>query len=308
MYSALITDNPSPILVKKLNDYGIETTSYPTLTHHELKDCIHLYDALVIRSATKISEDVLINASKLKVIGRAGVGLDNINQQATNKLSITVINTPTASSRTTAEFNIGLLFSLARKIPQAHLSIHDNQWNRSQFTGCEIYGKTLGIIGFGNIGSIVCELASSLGLNVLAFDPFVSESIIQSKGGKKASFDTVIQSSDFISLHTTLNSKTEGMINRKIFKKMKNSAQIINGSRGKIMNEEDLIDALKTGEIQGAALDVFANEPHINKKLLNLPGIILTPHLGASSLEAQHNISLHLAQKVHDSLLNWKPA
>lgn len=302
MYSAFITDNPSPILIERLNNYGIHTTSTPTITHDELKKHIHKYDVIVIRSTTKITAEIIEKATKLKVIGRAGVGTDNIDTHATKHSKIKIINTPTSSSRTTAEFAIGLLLSLARKIPSANQSVHNNQWNRSIFMGTEVFGKTLGIIGFGNIGSIVCEIATAIGLKVVAYDPYTPSDLIKQKGGTKINLEILLQSSDFITLHTILNNQTYKMINQEAFRKMKNTAQIINCSRGDIIDEDHLITALKTGQIAGAALDVFSVEPIINNSLFSIPGLILTPHLGASTKEAQKNIARDLADKIHETL------
>ncbi len=284
------------------NAPGIEVDVITNLTPDELKGIIKNYDGLAIRSATKVTADIIANADNLKVIGRAGIGLDNVDAEAASKRGIVVMNTPGGNTITTAEHAIAMMLSLARKIPQATISMKNAQWEKKKFMGSEVYNKTLGIIGIGRVGSIVANRAQGLKMNVMAYDPFISPEAAEKMGIHLASLDDVLKKSDFISVHTPLTDETKGIIDAASFEKMKDGVFIINCARGGIVNEKDLHDALLLGKVAGAALDVFQEEPTKNFDLLKLEQVICTPHLGASTDEAQRNVAIAIAEQIVDYL------
>jgi D-3-phosphoglycerate dehydrogenase len=300
----LISDNISPKCIEILEKSGIEVDVKIGMKPDELKDCIGDYHGLIIRSATRVTSEIINVASNLKVIGRAGSGLDNIDRTAATKKGIVVMNTPSGNTITTAEHTISLMLALARQIPQATISMKAGKWEKKKFMGVELFNKTLGIIGIGNIGSQVAKKAQGLAMNVIAYDPFLSEDKAKAMGVEKVDMEELLKRSDFITIHTPLTPETKYMIDKETIKTMKNSVRIINCARGGIINEKDLYDALISGKVAGAALDVFENEPPDNIPLITLDNVISSPHLGASTKEAQENVAVTIAEQIADYLIN----
>jgi D-3-phosphoglycerate dehydrogenase / 2-oxoglutarate reductase len=301
----LVSDNLSQTGVEifKKTD-GIEVDVKTGLTPEELKAVIKDYDGLVIRSATKVTADIINAADKLKVVGRAGIGLDNVDIPAASQRGIVVMNTPEGNTITTAEHTISLLLSLARKIPQATASLKGQKWEKKKFEGMEIFNKTLGIIGTGKIGSIVADRAKGLKMQVIAYDPFIQPEILVAQGIEPVTLDELYQRADFITIHTPKTKDTLGMINAQAIAKMKDGVLIVNCSRGGIVDEQALFEGLKSGQVGGAALDVFATEPPGTCPLLEMENFICTPHLGASTAEAQVNVAVAVAEQIVDYLLH----
>jgi len=303
MKKVLVSDTLSAEGIKVLEETpDIKIDVMTNLTPDELKGVIKDYDGLVIRSATKVTQAIIDNAEKLKVIGRAGVGLDNVDITAASKRGIVVMNTPGGNTITTGEHAISMMLSLARKIPQATASMKNGKWEKNSFMGNEIFNKTLGIIGIGRVGSIVADRAQGLKMNVIAYDPYMSTEAAAKIGISLVSLDDLLKHSDFISVHTPMTKETRGIVNAKAFAKMKKGVYIINCARGGIVSEKDLYDALVSGKVAGAALDVFEEEPTKNKELVGLENVICTPHLGASTDEAQINVAIAVAEQIADCL------
>jgi D-3-phosphoglycerate dehydrogenase len=300
----LISDNISPKCIEILKKSGLEVDVKTGMKPEELKACISDYHGLIIRSATKVTSGIINAAKNLKVIGRAGSGLDNVDKTAATKKGIVVMNTPGGNTITTAEHTISLMVSLARQIPQATMSMKRGKWEKKKFMGIELFNKTLGVIGIGNIGSQVAKRAQGLAMNVIAYDPFLSEDAAKAMGVEKVDFQELLRRSDFITIHTPITPETKNMINKETIKMMKKGVRIINCARGGIINEKDLYDALIDGKVAGAALDVFEEEPPKNNPLLALNNVICTPHLGASTKEAQENVAIAVAEQVADYLIN----
>ena len=303
MKKVLVSDNISPKGVEIIKKAGLEVDIKTGMKPSELKACIGEYDGLVIRSATKVTAEIIEAASKLKVIGRAGSGLDNVDKAAASKKGIVVMNTPGGNTITTAEHSMAMLFSVARLIPQATASMKAGKWEKKKFMGVELYHKTLGILGLGNIGSQVARRAQGLEMHVIAYDPFLSEDKANATGIRKVSLEELFAESDFITIHTPMTAETKGVINAKTIATMKTGVRVINCARGGIINEADLFDALKSGKVAGAALDVFEKEPPENNPLLTLDNVVCTPHLGASTEEAQENVALAVAEQIADYLV-----
>jgi D-3-phosphoglycerate dehydrogenase len=283
------------ILVREAD---IEIDERPALSAAELVREIGNYDALIMRSGTKVTADVIAAATRLKVIGRAGIGVDNIDVAAATRRGIVVMNTPGGNNVTTAEHTISLMLACARYIPQANASLRAGKWERSKFTGSEVTGKTLGVIGLGNIGRIVADRALGLQMKVIAFDPFVTADK-KPMGVELASFDDVLARSDFVTLHVPLTSDTRNLIDAAAIARMKPGVRIINCARGGIVDEAALAEAVKSGHVAGAALDVFAEEPPPpGSELVALPQVVATPHLGAATGEAQTNVAIAIAEQV----------
>ena len=282
----LVSDNISPKGVEILKKSGLEVDVKTGMKPDELKACISEYNGLVIRSATKVTAEIIEAATNLKVIGRAGSGLDNVDKVAASKKGIVVMNTPGGNTVTTAEHTIAMLFSVARMIPEATASMKAGKWEKKKFMGVELFNKTLGIIGLGAIGSQVAKKAQGLEMNVIAYDPFLNEDRAGAMGIRKGSLDEIFSESDFITVHSPMTPETKGLINAATISKMKNGVRIINCARGGIINETDLYEAMKSGKVAAAALDVFEKEPPENNPLLTLDNLICTPHLGASTEEA----------------------
>lgn len=280
------------------NTPGIEVDVMTNLTPDELKGVIKDYDGLAIRSATKVTKEIIDAADNLKVVGRAGIGVDNVDVPAASKRGIVVMNTPGGNTITTAEHAIALMVSMSRQIPLATASMKGGKWEKKKFMGTELYNKTLGIVGVGRVGSIVADRAQGLRMNVLAFDPFISKDGAEKMGITLVSIDDLLKRSDFISVHTPLTKDTKGFINAAAFAKMKKGVFIINCARGGIISEKDLYDALVSGKVAGAALDVFEEEPTKNTELVALENVICTPHLGASTDEAQINVAIAIAEQI----------
>jgi len=300
----LIADKISDEALKIFKVNKINVDEKYNLTEDQIIKISKNYDGIIVRSSTKITKKIIESSTKLKIIARAGVGVDNVDvKEATNK-GIVVMNSPQSTSRTTAEHAITLLFSLARKIPFAHSSMMLKNWDKEKFKGIEVKGKIIGIVGCGNIGSNVVSIAQSLSLNVLVYDPYLSVDKIEEMNAEKVSLDELLKVSDFVTLHIPLMKSTKNLINAKKLKLMKKTSYIINAARGGLINELDLYNSLKKNIIAGAALDVFENEPLKKSPLYELNNIILTPHLGASTKEAQDNASIQIAEQISSFLKN----
>ncbi len=299
----LVSDNISPNGVEILKKAGLEVDVNIGLKPDQLKAIIGNYHALIIRSATKVTADILEAAANLKVIGRAGSGLDNVDKVAASKKGIVVMNTPGGNTITTAEHTIAMMFAVARKTPQANASIAAGKWEKKKFMGIELFNKTLGIIGLGKIGSEVARRMQCMGMNVIAYDPFLSEEKAKNMGIEKLEISEIMKKADFITVHTPLTPETRNMINAQTIKTMKNGVFIINCARGGIINEKDLYDALESGKVAGAALDVFEKEPPENNLLVGHEKVVCTPHLGASTTEAQENVAIAAAEQIVDCLI-----
>ncbi|MGD0281217.1 MAG: phosphoglycerate dehydrogenase [Dissulfurispiraceae bacterium] len=300
----LVSDNISPKGVEILRNAGLAVDVKTGLKPDELKSIIGDYHALIVRSATKATADIIDAAKNLKVIGRAGSGLDNVDKAAASKRGIVVMNTPGGNTITTAEHTIAMIFAVARKIPQATASMANGSWEKKKFMGTELYDKTLGIIGLGNIGGEVARRAQSLGMQVIAFDPFLSEEKANEMGIEKIEVEELIKRADFITVHTPLTHETRNLIRAETIRTMKDGVYIINCARGGIINEKDLYDALESGKVAGAALDVFEQEPPVNNPLIGHDKVVCTPHLGASTQEAQENVALAVAEQIVDYLVH----
>ena len=300
----LVSDKLSEESVKIFKDRGIDVDYQPEIgkDKERLAQIIGNYDGLAIRSATKVTENILKNANKLKVIGRAGIGVDNVDIAASTSSGVIVMNTPFGNSVTTAEHAITLMMALARQIPQADHSTKSSLWEKSKFMGVEITSKTLGVIGCGNIGSIVIDRAKGLKMKVIGFDPYLTESRADTLGIEKVELNEIFKRSDFITIHTPLTDKTKNIINSEAIKKMKPSVRIINCARGGLIDEKALTKALKENKISGAAIDVFEEEPAKNNPLFDIKNVICTPHLGASTLEAQEKVAIQIAEQMSDFL------
>ncbi|MGA9412964.1 MAG: phosphoglycerate dehydrogenase [Roseobacter sp.] len=301
----LISDKLSPAAVQIFKDRGIDVDFQPDVgkDKDKLAAIIGDYDGLAIRSATKVTEKIIAAAANLKVIGRAGIGTDNIDKEAASKKGIIVMNTPYGNMITTAEHAIAMMFAVARQIPEASASTHAGKWEKSKFMGVELTGKTLGVIGAGNIGGIVCDRARGLKMKVVAYDPFLGEEKAKKMGVEKVELDELLKRADFITLHVPFTDQTANILSAEAIAKMKPGVRIINCARGGLVDEEALAQALKSGHVAGAAFDVFKEEPATENPLFNLPNVVCTPHLGAATTEAQENVALQVAEQMSDYLL-----
>ena len=305
MPRVLVSDKLSPTAVQIFKDRGVEVDYLPDLgkDKDKLLEVIGGYDGLAIRSATKVTEKLIAAAPRLKVIGRAGIGVDNVDIPAASRRGIIVMNTPFGNSITTAEHAVAMMFALARQIPEANASTHAGKWEKNRFMGTEITGKTLGIIGCGNIGSIVATRGVGLKMHVIGYDPFLSEQRASELGVEKVELDELFHRADFITLHTPLTDKTRNVIDAAAIAKMKDGVRIINCARGGLLVEADLIAALKSGKVAGAGIDVFEVEPAEKNALFGMENVVCTPHLGASTTEAQENVALQIAEQMSDYLV-----
>ena len=305
MPKVLISDSLSPAAVQIFKDHGIDVDFQPALgkDKDKLGELIGNYDGLAIRSATKVTSKILEKAKNLKVIGRAGIGVDNVDIPAATARGIIVMNTPFGNSITTAEHAISLMLALARQIPEADISTRAGKWEKNRFMGVEITGKTLGVIGCGNIGSIVADRALGLKMKVIAYDPFLSAERAKDLGVEKVELDELLKRADIITLHTPLTDKTRNIIDAAALKKTRKGVRIVNCARGGLIDETAVYEALKSGHVAGAAFDVFAEEPATSNPLFTLPNVVCTPHLGASTTEAQENVALQIAEQMSDYLL-----
>jgi D-3-phosphoglycerate dehydrogenase len=301
----LISDKISPAAVQIFKDRGVEVTYEPDLgkDKDKLAEAIGAFDGLAIRSASKVTEKILANAKNLKVIGRAGIGVDNVDIPAATAKGIIVMNTPFGNSITTAEHAIALMFALAREIPAADASTQAGKWEKNRFMGVEITAKTLGVIGCGNIGSIVADRGIGLKMKVVAFDPFLSPERARDLGVEKVELDELLARADFITLHTPLTEKTKNVLSVETLARTKKGVRIINCARGGLVDEAALRAALDSGHVAGAAFDVFTVEPATDNVLFGHPNVICTPHLGASTNEAQENVALQVAEQMADYLV-----
>ena len=300
----LIADSMSSQALATFAERGIEAVQPGKLSEQELLDTISDFDGLAIRSATKVTAELLEHAKKLRVVGRAGIGVDNVDIPACTKKGIVVMNTPFGNAITTAEHAMAMMLSLARHIPQANDSTQASKWEKSRFMGMELTGKLLGIIGAGNIGSIVAKKSIGYGLRVQAYDPFLTEQRADRMGIDKVDLDTLLATSDIVSLHVPKTPETTNIISANALNKMKPGSLLINCARGGLVDELALQAALNSGHLKGAALDVFAVEPAKNNPLFGLPNVICTPHLGASTVEAQEKVAIQIAEQISDYLLS----
>lgn len=302
MYKVLVSDPISDAGLTILKeDPNVEVTVSTDLTPEQLQATIKSYDALVVRSQTQVNEAIINAADQLKIIGRAGVGVDNIDVDAATAKGILVVNAPSGNTISAAEHAMAMMMSLARNIPSAHQSTISGHWDRKSYRGVELKGKTLGILGMGRIGAEVAQRARSFQMTILAYDPFLTQDRAKEIGVEKSELDEIFTQADFMTVHTPLTRETHHLINDAAIEKMTN-ARIINCARGGIIDEDALVRGIKAGKVVGAALDVFEEEPLQQSELTTLPEVVVTPHLGASTAEAQENVALDVAQEVVDHL------
>jgi D-3-phosphoglycerate dehydrogenase / 2-oxoglutarate reductase len=302
MPKVLISDQMDPRAAEVFRANGVEVDEKPGLSKEELKAIISDYDGLAVRSATKVTGDVLDAARSLKVIGRAGIGVDNVDIPAATARGIVVMNTPFGNSITTAEHAIALMFALARDLPAADSSTQAGKWEKNRFMGVELTNKVLGLIGAGNIGSIVADRALGLRMKVIAYDPFLTLERAMDLGVEKVELDELLARADFITLHTPLTEQTRNILSRENLAKTKRGVRIVNCARGGLIDEAALKEALESGHVAGAALDVFVEEPARASPLFGTPGLVATPHLGASTTEAQVNVAIQVAEQMSEFL------
>lgn len=303
MPKVLISDKMDPKAAQIFRERGVEVDEITGKTPDELKAIIGEYDGLAIRSSTKVTKDILAHATNLKVIGRAGIGVDNVDIPAASAQGVVVMNTPFGNSITTAEHAIALMFALARQLPEADASTQAGKWEKNRFMGVELTGKTLGLIGAGNIGSIVADRAIGLRMRVIAYDPFLTPERALEMGVEKMTLDDLLLRADFITLHTPLTDQTRNILSRENLAKTKKGVRIINCARGGLIDEAALKDGLDSGHIGGAALDVFVQEPAKEHPLFGTPNFVATPHLGASTTEAQVNVAIQVAEQLAEYLM-----
>jgi D-3-phosphoglycerate dehydrogenase len=299
----LVADPLSPAGIRALEERGLTVDVKTGLPEKDLVATIGAYDGLIVRSATHVNEAVLAAAKRLRVVGRAGVGVDNIDEGAATRHGVLVMNTPTGNTLSACEHTMALMLALARNVPQAHASVAAGDWDRKGFAGVELADKTLGIVGLGRIGREVATRAQGFGMRILGFDPYVSPEAARKAGIELADLDEVLAQADFVTLHTPLTEETKRLINAERIARMKPGVRLVNVARGGLIDEAALAEALEAGHVAGAALDVFETEPPKDSPLLGLKNVVLTPHLGASTAEAQEKVALQVAQQVADFLL-----
>jgi len=299
MYKVLITDPLSEFGIQKLLEApDVEVIQKPGLSPSDLLAEIGEYDALLVRSQTQVTAEVLAAGTKLKAVGRAGVGVDNIDTNAATQAGVVVINAPDGNTISTAEHSFAMLMAVARNIPQAYRKLADGTWDRKSFQGVELNGKVLGVIGFGRIGTEVAKRAKAFHMQVLAYDPFLTEERASKVGVTSASVDEIVKQADFITVHTPLTKETRHLLGSREFAMMKDGVRVINCARGGIIDEKALYEAILTGKVAGAALDVFEVEPPVDNPLIGLPQVVVTPHLGASTVEAQENVAVDVSEEI----------
>ncbi len=298
----LITDPIEQSCVDILTREGFHVDLKPGLPADEIKKIIHEYSALIVRSGTKVTADIIEKASAMKVIGRAGAGVDNIDSVAASRKGIIVMNTPGGNTLSTAEHTFSMLMALARNIPNAHASLVAGRWDRKKYMGTEVYGKTLGIAGLGKIGREVAIRAQSFGMVTIGYDPVLGADVASKMNVELVTLDEIYRRSDFITVHTPLSDETRGLLNEKTIAKCKKGVRIINCARGGIVDEAALLKALDSGHVAGAALDVFVDEPPKDFTLAKHPKVVATPHLGASTEEAQEKVAIQIAEQIADAL------
>ncbi len=299
----LIADSLSPEAVGRLQAAGLQADDRAGIDAGELLKVLPEYTGLIVRSRTKVTAEVLAAAPNLKVVGRAGVGVDNIDLAAAATHKVAVVNTPVSTSVAVAELTLALMLALVRSVPRADASMKAGEWDKKSFEGAELAGKTLGILGMGNIGAQVARRAAAFDMQVLGFDPFLDDSTIQSRGALAAKLDEVYSRSDVLTLHLPLLPETRGMLNEVTFEKMKRGVYIVCAARGGVIDEDALLNALTRGQVAGAALDVYATEPPGATDLVRHPRVIATPHMGAQTAEAQTRAALDVADEVANALL-----
>src|SRR5262245_58936344 len=303
-FNVLLLDGIDPAGVRILEKTGvIVPIVHDKISREKLLDLAPEADGLIVRSATLVDKELMQRAVRLRVVGRAGVGVDNVDIDAATERGILVMNSPGGSTTTTAEHAIAMLFALARSIPQAYFSLKNGKWEKGKFKGTEIAGKTLGVVGLGRIGSEVARKCQAMGMNVLAYDPFINPDTPLSSGLVLVSLEDIWEKADFITFHVPLTDETRNLVNNATIKKMKDGVRLVNCARGGIVHEEDLRKALESGKVDGAALDVFETEPNPHTPLLEEENFIATPHLGASTVEAQRKVSEDICRQVSDFLL-----
>jgi D-3-phosphoglycerate dehydrogenase len=298
MARVLVSDPITQAGIDLFKEAGFEVEVKTDHTPEELQAMIKNYDALIVRSQTKVTAAIIQAADNLKVIGRAGVGVDNVDVEAATKKGIIVLNAPDGNTISTAELTVAMLMALARNIPQAHSSLKGGAWDRKSFTGVEVNGKTLGIVGMGRIGTEVAKRMQGMGMEILAMDPFLTSERAEALGVKLADIDAIITQSDFITVHTPLTAETKGLFGAKEFARMKQGVRLVNCARGGIYDEAALAEAIKSGRVAGAAIDVYPVEPPTDRSVIDLPQAVVTPHLGASTTEAQENVAVDVAIEV----------
>lgn len=303
MAKILVADKMSPLAAQVLTERGLHADVKTGLDAQALIDAIPDYDALIVRSATRATAEVIAAAPKLRIIGRAGIGVDNIDVAAATRNGVVVMNTPGGNSTTTAEHAIALLFALARQVPAADRSTQDGKWEKARFMGVELTGKVLGVVGCGNIGAIVADRARGLHMRVIAHDPFLSADRAADLGVEKVELADLLARADFITLHVPLTDRTRGLIDAEALAACKPGVRIVNCARGGLVVEEDLKAAIESGHVAGAALDVFEREPATENPLFGLDNLVATPHLGASTSEAQEKVAVQIAEQIADYLL-----
>jgi len=305
-FNVLVLDNVDPLCAQTLKERGIHAEEPGKLTEEELFNIIPDYEGIVVRSATRVTSELLDKAKKLKVVGRAGVGVDNIDIKSATSKGVLVMNTPDGNTISTAEHTCGMILALSRNIPTAVQTVKTGGWNRKAYMGTEVHDKTLGIVGLGKIGSEVAQRMKSFGMNVIAYDPFATHEHAHDMGVKLVEMDDLLASSDYLSVHTPLTEKTKGLISKKNAHKLKKGIRLINCARGGIYTEEDLPELIDSGVVSGIALDVYSSEPPSDSlyKILEHPNIICTPHLGASTEEAQEKVAQQIASQMADALEN----
>ncbi|MDR7415566.1 MAG: phosphoglycerate dehydrogenase [Armatimonadota bacterium] len=302
----LVADGLSEAGLRRLRE-AAEVEVYRGLDEAALRDRIRGVDALIVRSATRVTASIFQAADRLRVVARAGVGTDNVDVEAATRAGVLVLNTPEASVRATAEHTLALLLALCRNIPQANAALREGEWARERFVGTELYGKTLGIVGLGRIGSEVARRAQAFGMRVIAHDPYLSDERAAQLGVTLVPFEVLLREADLITLHVPLNPQTRGMLNAEALRKTKRGVRIVNCARGGLVDEEALLGALEEGHVAGAALDVFETEPPRDLRLVRHPRVVATPHLGASTREAQEAIGLEVAEQVLEALAGRLP-
>lgn len=305
MFKILISDKLAPEgvnILSEVKDFQVDCKY--GISPEELKGIIKDYDALIIRSGTTVTADILEAANRLKVIGRAGVGLDNVDLKAATKKGVVAMNTPAGNTTSTAEHTMSMILALSRNIPQACASLKSGKWERTKFGGVELYGKTLGVVGFGRIGSTVAKMAKGFGMRILTYDPYLSAEVAQNVGAEVLTLEELLKRADYITIHIPKSAETKNIISDKEFGLMKKTVRVINCARGGIVDEKALIKALEEKRIAGCALDVFESEPPAaDHPLLKFDNCIATPHLGASTTEAQVNVAIEIAENVRNALL-----
>ena len=299
----LVTDSLQEVGVETLRAEGLRVDAVPTLPPDELARLIAPYAGLVVRSATRVTAEVIAAAGALEVIGRAGVGLDNVDVDAASRRGIVCMNTPGGNTIAAAEHTVALLLAVARKLPQAHAHLKSGKWERELFLGAEVYGKTLGVVGLGRIGTEVARRAQGFAMTVVAYDPYLTEEVAHRLGVELVDLDTLYRRADFITVHVPLTKDTRSLIGAAELGKMKDGVRLVNCARGGIVDEAALAEAIRSGKVAGAALDVFEREPPWGSPVLDLPQVVVTPHLGASTEEAQTAVAVAIAQQVADLLV-----